>query len=195
MYSDPYGTTKWWEWLLFGLSIAVVGAAVVATVATGGLAAAAGGMAIVGSIGFFTDLLIQGTTRGFDNINIGELGLVTLGSSVMGGLAGLGMGAAAAGYGAGSFALAGDGSVSVGTAFAYGATLTLIGVLFDKGFGPRMGHNQHEKQIMDEALRRLKITDKDVRRRIHDKLKDYPYDDTLKKLMNIIIDICKRLGI
>lgn len=41
MYTDPYGTTAWWEWLIAGIVtvIAVVGAGVL-TVTTGGLAAA-----------------------------------------------------------------------------------------------------------------------------------------------------------
>ena len=50
MFTDPNGTTKWWEWLLFGIGVAlVVAAAVVLTVASGGAATGLIGAIAVGA--------------------------------------------------------------------------------------------------------------------------------------------------
>ena len=50
MYTDPNGTAKWWQWLLFGIGAAVVvAAAVVLTVATGGAATGLIGAVAVGA--------------------------------------------------------------------------------------------------------------------------------------------------
>ncbi|MBP3437012.1 MAG: RHS repeat-associated core domain-containing protein [Clostridia bacterium] len=77
-----------------------------------------------------------------------------------------------------------------GAAVVAGAGL----LMFAKGSGARMGHNQHEKQMWEEAKRLRNIEDKDLARRIHDKLKQYPYAETLDDLLNIIDDILTRLG-
>ena len=37
-------------------------------------------------------------------------------------------------------------------------------ILFARGFGPRMGHNQYEKKQWEEPMRRLDIKDKDLQR-------------------------------
>ena len=69
MYTDPYGTTAWWEWLLLGIGAAVVVAvAVVATVATGGIALIAGGIAIGGALLGLANIAGQGLTKGWSNI-------------------------------------------------------------------------------------------------------------------------------
>ena len=52
MYSDPYGTTAWWEWLLGGL--VVVGLAVGSIVTGGAVAAVLAGAAIGGAISYGT---------------------------------------------------------------------------------------------------------------------------------------------
>ena len=52
MYSDPYGTTAWWEWLLGGLI--VVGLAVGSIVTGGAVAAVFAGAAIGGAISYGT---------------------------------------------------------------------------------------------------------------------------------------------
>ena len=50
MFTDPNGTAKWWQWLLFGIGAAlVVAAAVVLTVASGGTAAGLIGAVAVGA--------------------------------------------------------------------------------------------------------------------------------------------------
>ena len=77
------------------------------------------------------------------------------------------------------------------TAQIFGGALAVeLGIaLFAKGSGPRLGHNQHEKQMWNEAKRLRNIKDKDLARRIHDKLKRYPYPETLDDLLNIIDDL------
>ena len=95
----------------------------------------------------------------------------------------------------GALALAG-GTVSVtGAQIVGGALAAWLGIfLFAKGSGPRMGHNQYEKQMWNEAKIRRNIKDKDLARRIHDKLKKYPYAETLKELLDIIDDILINMG-
>jgi hypothetical protein len=80
--------------------------------------------------------------------------------------------------------------IAAGAAIALGAGV----LMFSKGSGARMGHNQHEKQMWEEAKRLRNIKDKDLARRIHDKLKQYPYAETLDDLLNVIDDILRRLG-
>ena len=49
-FTDPYGSTKWWEWLLFGIGVVlVVAAAVVLTVVSGGTALSLAGAIAVGA--------------------------------------------------------------------------------------------------------------------------------------------------
>ena len=73
---------------------------------------------------------------------------------------------------------------------AFGAS-----VMFAKGFGPRLGHNQHEKQMWNEAMKRLNLTyDKDLIRRLHDEIHKYPYCDTLKKLIKLLEEILGKWG-
>ena len=78
--------------------------------------------------------------------------------------------------------------ITVGTAM----TLSTL-IMFSKGSGPRLGHNQHEDKMWREVMRRQKITDKDLIRRIHDKLKKYPYQDTVDGLEEIVKEILRRL--
>ena len=50
MYTDPEGTAKWWQWLLFGIGVALVLASVIVlTVATGGAATGLIGAIAVGA--------------------------------------------------------------------------------------------------------------------------------------------------
>ncbi len=85
MFTDPNGTAKWWEWLLFGFAIAVIAvAAVVAIVATGGVALIASAVAIGGLAGMGGNLLEQGLTKGWNNIDVGELGIQSLAGSLYG---------------------------------------------------------------------------------------------------------------
>ena len=50
---------------------------------------------------------------------------------------------------------------------AVAAVATAGAVVFSKGFGPRTGHNQHERQMWNEAKRLRNIQDKDLAQRIH----------------------------
>ena len=127
---DPVGTTAWWEWLLLAVAVtAVVVAGVVATVATGGTALVAGGIAIGGSVAGVTDIVGQGLSKGWDNISVGEVAASIFIGGTVGGAGGAGMASGA--YTAGAFALAGGGSSSAGTAIA-GAGLFALNILFSK---------------------------------------------------------------
>lgn len=67
-------------------------------------------------------------------------------------------------------------------------------VLFAKGSGPRLGHNQHEGQMWREAMRQTGLSNnKGLARRVHDKLKNYPYNETLDDLINCIREILSKL--
>ena len=86
MYSDPQGTTRWWEWLILGAAVAVIAAAtIVATVATGGAIFAAAAIIALGGMGAMVgNFISQGVSKGFDNIDVGELGIRTLFGSMYG---------------------------------------------------------------------------------------------------------------
>ena len=79
--------------------------------------------------------------------------------------------------------------IAAGAAVALGAGV----LMFSKGSGPRMGHNQHEKQMWEEAMRRLNITDKDLRRRLHQKNEKKPYATTLKDLLKNLTEILSEI--
>ena len=130
MCSDPYGTTAWWEWLLLGLGLVVIiAAAVVATVATGGAALIAGGIAIGGAISGLFNIVGQGLTNGWSNINIGQVGTSMLFGGTLGGFGSVMGGGISIG---GSLALAGGGTVGSGNTILQGALFGLIGYLFAK---------------------------------------------------------------
>ena len=68
-----------------------------------------------------------------------------------------------------------------------GAAMTLSAlIMFAKGSGRRLGHNQHENQMWEEAMRQLQIEDKDKRQRLHRAVRKYEYQDTLKGLIAIL---------
>ncbi len=99
----------------------------------------------------------------------------------------------------GGFALAGGGTAVItltGAQIAALGVATLLGlqILFSKGSGPRFGHNQHEKQMWDEAMRRLNIKDKDLSTRLHNKNHKYPYQNTLKGLVEQLKEILRKWG-
>lgn len=88
-----------------------------------------------------------------------------------------------------------------GTLFTGGALALASGgtagfgfhVFFSKGNGPRLGHNQHEKQMWNEAMRQLGISDKDLIQRLHHLNEKKPYANTLKELLEKLRDILRRL--
>ena len=51
------------------------------------------------------------------------------------------------------------------------------GIMFAKGFGPRMGHNQHENKQIDDLCKKHHLT-KDERRRLHEEIshQNYTYE-------------------
>ena len=82
---------------------------------------------------------------------------------------------------------------SVGTSVLTGIVAFGTTMMFAKGYGPRIGHNQHEKQMWNEAMRRLGINDKDLIRRLHNEIHKHPYADTLKKLLEILNEILEKM--
>ena len=97
-----------------------------AVVATGGTAVVAGGIAIGGAAVGLTNIVGQGVTNGWNNINIGQVGTSLLNGAAIGGLMGLfGIGATLGG----SLALAGGGTVGVGAQSIFGL-LSLASILF-----------------------------------------------------------------
>ena len=148
MCSDPYGTTAWWEWLLLGLGLVVIiAAAVVATVATGGAALIAGGIAIGGAISGLFNIVGQGLTNGWSNINIGQVGTSMLFGGTLGGFGSVIGGGISIG---GSFALAGGGTVGSSAVGIEASALIEVIYLFariGKSNGYRVDHyypNDHE---------------------------------------------------
>ena len=194
MYSDPNGTTKWWQWLLLGVAV-VIAAGIVATVATGGTALIAAGIAIGGAVAGLTSVVGQGVTKGWDNIDVGQIGADMLFGSALGGLGAAGGIGAGFGSAAGSLAIAGGGTVSVGTAVADVGALSIgLGILFAKGVGPRMGHHEYENKMWNEAMKILEINDKDLRQWLHHKNRKMPYAETLNKLLDNLKKILSRRG-
>ena len=192
-YSDPSGN--------FAISLAIAGLIVGAVIG-----------ATIGGIAAYNAAKDNGS-EGWELFGWTALGI--LGGGVVGG---------AIGYGIGyywplissflsssfSFTIPTFGAVNAGGALALGGGITItvsgaqiaggalaIGtviLLFAKGSGPRAGHNQHEKQMWNEAMKRKNIKDKDLRERIHRKLKNYPYAETLKELIDNIEDVLKTFG-
>ncbi len=115
MFTDPNGTTKWWEWLITAIVIVVTVVAVVAiSVATAGLGTAiagalGGGMlggilggaiggavtgAITGAIvGASISLVSQGLTNGYGNVSWSNVGLSALEGCISGAISGAVLGA------------------------------------------------------------------------------------------------------
>ena len=92
-------------------------------------------------------------------------------------------------------------TIAMGTISVTGAQIAIVGtgvlggtIAFSKGFGPRMGHNQHENQMWDEAMRQLGIKDKDLIRRLHQEKNKYPYQEKLKGLMTVLKEILLKWG-
>lgn len=147
----------------------------------------------------------------------GSVGWQTyVGSAIIGGAIGFGIGyfgpSIASFLGSSfSFTLPSFGALNMGGALALvgGTTITITGaqiaggaiaatgigiMLFSKGFGPRMGHNQHEKQMWNEAMNQLGINDKDLIRRLHDEVHKYPYQDKLKGLLKVLREVLAKWG-
>ena len=75
-----------------------------------------------------------------------------------------------------------------------GVGLAGLAVMMAKGFGPWMGHNQHEKQQWNEAMRQLNITDKDLMTRLPNEIHKHPYQDKLKGLIKLLKKILEDWG-
>ncbi len=147
-----------------------------------------------------------------------------LGATLLGGAIGAGIGAgleyiapqaagALSSFANSSFTLGGGMSISASGAAAATAGITITGaeimvaggvlagaavlggiMMFAKGNGPRMGHNQYEKKQWEEAMRRLNISNKDTMQRLHHKLHKYEYQTTLEGLIKVLKEIMARLG-
>ena len=192
-YSDPSGN--------FAVSLAIAGLIVGAVIG-----------ATIGGIAAYNAAKDNGS-EGWELFGWTALGI--LGGGVLGGAIGYGIGyywplissflsssfsftiptfgAVNAG---GALALSGGITITVSGAQIVGGALAIgLGILmFAKGYGPRMGHNQYENQMWEEAMRKKNIKDKDLRKRIHQKLKKYPYAETLEELIEIVEDILATMG-
>ncbi|MDE7083176.1 MAG: RHS repeat-associated core domain-containing protein, partial [Clostridia bacterium] len=188
MNIDPTGTSFFLVCLLVGLVVGAVAGATISGVnasnngATGWelFGAILGGAILGGAIGAFSGAII-----GIGGTMIGSgLGMVGGFSGLATALAGGGTIAAGAAAGIGSMAL--GGAVVIGGVAVAGLG---VQVLMAKGSGPRMGHNQYEKQMWKEAMRQLKIEDKDLIRRLHELNEKKPYADSLKRLLDNLREI------
>ena len=134
-----------------------------------------------------------------------------LGATVLGGAIGAGLGAFAgmsfsatlptgftlAQTSAGTTALVATGSITLTVTGAQVLSAAgLIGLIYmlAKGKGPRMGHNQHEKQQWAEAMKQLGIQKGDLWRRLHDEIHKYPYQDKLSGLLKVLREILEKWG-
>ena len=90
----------------------------------------------------------------------------------------------------------GEATISLNGAQILGIASALIEsiIMFSKGSGPRLGHNQHENKMWKEAMRQLDISDKDLIRRLHRANEKYPYATTLKELLKNLIDILSKFN-
>ena len=90
----------------------------------------------------------------------------------------------------------GETAISLNGAQILGIASALIEsiIMFSKGSGPRLGHNQHENKMWKEAMRQLDISDKDLVRRLHRANEKYPYATTLKELLKNLMDILSKFN-
>ena len=193
MYIDPDGTLAG---VIIGIIIgAIVGAITIGTIA--GVTAALNGAGVWGIIG---SVLLGALVGAIIGAIIGFV-LVVMAPAIGAGASAIGAatggGAAAAGVSAAGALVAGGAAVTAGavvvggTAIAVRAGVAIGNIVFSKGSGPRMGHNQIEAKQWNEAMRRLNITNKDLQTRIHQKLKKYEYSNTLKELLETIKEILR----
>ncbi len=196
MNVDPTGTSFLLISLLVGLIIGAVAGGVI-----GGVTAAqngATGWEIAGAV--YLGVILGGNIGGIAGALIGVgIPLISSGLGAIGGAGGLaalaGGGTVAAGAAAGVASEGlGAGLVIAGGGIAIGGLGFGLPVLFSKGAGPRMGHNQYEDRMWEEAKRQTGIANnKDLAQRVHQKLKKYPYNETLKDLIACIRDILSKL--
>ena len=117
-------------------------------------------------------------------------GLLTSTGTIGGSLVLVGWGAAGGGIAISAIGeLALVGTIAVTGISAFGAS-----IMFSKGFGPRIGHNQYENKIWNEAIKQLGIDNKDLIRRLHNEIHKYPYADTFKKLLATLQEILGKWG-
>ena len=86
MYSDSTGTVpKWLKWLLFAAAVVVATAAIiVGSVASGGAATAGMVVAVSGVASMTGNVIQQGINKGWDNLDIGEVGIAGLSAELYG---------------------------------------------------------------------------------------------------------------
>lgn len=134
-------------------------------------------------------------------ISISSLIIGAIAGVAIGGIAGMSFTATIPTIGfinaGGALSIGITGSVTLtvsGTQILAGVGLAGLAVMMAKGFGPRMGHNQHERQQWNEAMRRLNITDKDLMTILHYEIHKHPYQDKLKWLIKVLKNILEDWG-
>ena len=169
------------------------------------------GASVGGAVAY--DIAEESGAEGWELAGWTILGVI--GGGALGGALGYGIGTipAVGAFAGTSFSIGGGLSISAGGAAAATAGVTITGtqvlagagvlagaaslagiMMFAKGNGPRMGHNQYEKKQWNEAMRRLGITDKDLMRRLHNNLHKYEYQRTLDGLIRVLKEILTRFG-
>ncbi len=196
MYSDPSGCFAITTAILIGAAIGLAIGATAGGISAYNNAKASGstggeliGKTVLGAVGGGVIGAAAGAVVG--------AGAWLAASAITAGIGAIGAGISALSGGATTMALATGGTVVSNGAIAVVGVLGLaatLGLMFAKGSGPRMGHNQHEKQMWDEAMRRLNIKDKDMRRRLHNANEKYPYAEDLKSLLKNLREIMSKWG-
>lgn len=203
MYTDPYGTTAWWEWFcLVVLSIIAVGAVVAGTVLSGG-ATAIGFAGLAGSVlsgiglgflgGAATNLMLQGAANGWDLSAIDPTSAIKAGGigAIIGGVGGVtSYGIGAVGHLIGSYAgnyissmtIAG---LNVGKAFEYLGGAGMITSLFSN-FGKITGAIMGS-YIANDGMNRVFANPTTNRQNIFDAL----YGEVQGAVFGLIYKFCR----
>ena len=156
MYSDPYGTTAWWEWLIAGvLTAALIVGTVALSIATAGstlIFVNLGVAALTGAaMGAGLSLATQATTGELD---WGQFG-IDIGVGAITGVITGGIGKIASSFG-GAFGNALDymriGGLQVGSVFGFGNLSTVIGKTVETatGFASGVFLDKHVNQLFGE---------------------------------------------
>ena len=165
MYTDPYGTTAWWEWLIAGvLTAALIVGTVALSIATAGstlIFVNLGVAALTGAaMGAGLSLATQATTGELD---WGQFGIDVAVGAITGVITG-GIGKIASSFG-GAFGNAIDymriGGLQVGSVFGFGNLSTVIGKTVETatGFASGVFLDKHVNQLFgkqDNIAERIK---------------------------------------
>ena len=154
-------------------------------------------------LGVFTGAVIGGAIGAVIGAGIGiGAEIFAAGLSMFGaGLSGTGLVlSSGAVLGAGATMVAGIGTMVVGGGIVIGTIAVASNLVFmGKGYGPRMGHNQHENEQFRSACKELNVQDKSLQDKLklalenEKKKRNGQYFDKYKKLVNFLRQIIENL--